>query len=166
MRVPEAPLHGDLTVIRPATADDVDLLVCWHADPEVAGYWNREIFTRDEMLARLARSDVDPYIVLEVGEPVGYLQAWFDDDTSGEGGLDMFLIPHARDRGLGPDAARVLARWLLTAGGIRRVAVDPYVSNERGIRAWTKAGFRPIEELGCDDEHHETWLLMVLEATS
>ena len=78
-------------------------------------------------------------------------------------GLDMFLTPAARNRGLGPDAARALALWLLTAGGVSRVTVDPYASNERGVRAWTKAGFRIVERRHPDHDHSEAWLLMVMD---
>ncbi len=158
-RVPDAALRGQLVVVRPGVADDADLLVAWHADPEVAPYWDNKVFTREEMLVRLARPDVDPYIVEESGEPIGYLQAWFDNSI-GDAGLDMFLIPRARDGGLGPDAARTLARWLLTSGVRYRLTVDPYLSNKRAIRAWTKAGFRPVAQREPDHEHTEAWLLM------
>jgi aminoglycoside 6'-N-acetyltransferase len=163
MRAPDDPLIGELTVVRRATADDVDLLVAWHADPEVSRYWDEETFTREEMMLRLARPDVDSYIVEEDHEPVGYIQAWFEDDSPDDGGLDMFLIPSARGRGLGPDSARSLARWLLTTGGRHRITVDPYLSNERAIRAWTKAGFRPLEEHDADHEHVSPWLLMSVD---
>jgi RimJ/RimL family protein N-acetyltransferase len=75
----------------------------------------------------------------------------------------MFLIPNARDRGLGPDAARTLARWLLTSGPSRRLTVDPYRANERAVRAWMKAGFRPVEERESDSRHAEPWLLMTVD---
>lgn len=123
-------------------------------------YWDDETFTREEMLIRLARADVDHYIVMENREPVGYVQAWFEDDPSGTGGFDMFLIPSARDRGLGPDAARTLARWLLAHGAVRRLTVDPYLSNERAIAAWKKAGFERVDERTPDGEHTQAWLLM------
>ncbi len=162
-RSPDALLIGALTVVRRATEDDVDLLVSWHLDPDVARYWDGETYTREEMVRSLARPDVDPYIVEAAGEPVGYLQAWFADDLPGEAGLDMFLIPDARHRGLGPDAARTLADWLLHAGGRERVTADPYVSNERAIRAWAKAGFRFIQEREPDDEHTGSWLLLAAD---
>src|SRR4051794_23502517 len=63
-------IRGDATLIRRARDADADLLVAWHDDPEVARYWDEERFTRDEMLGRLARSDVDPYIVEAGGVPV------------------------------------------------------------------------------------------------
>ncbi len=149
--------------MRRATDHDADLLVSWHLDPDVSRYWDGETYTREEMVGSLARSDVDPYIVEEAGRPVGYLQAWFADDLPGEAGLDMFLIPAARDRGLGADAARTLADWLLGAGRRERVTADPYASNARAIRAWAKAGFRFIEERAPDDEHTEPWLLLATD---
>jgi aminoglycoside 6'-N-acetyltransferase len=134
------PLRGRLTVVRPATDDDADLLVTWHTDPEVSRYWDDETFTRDEVLARLHREPVDAWIVEADGEPVGYLQSWWEDDGPRRGGLDGFLVPGARGRGLMPDAARVLAESLLEAGW-QYVTVDPYAWNDAAIRAWAKAGF-------------------------
>jgi aminoglycoside 6'-N-acetyltransferase len=150
-------VRGRLTVVRPATQADADLLVEWHADPEVGRFWDDETYTREEMLERLRRSDVDPFVVEADGEPVGYLQAWHEGDD-GEAGLDMFLVPGARGRGLGPDAARALARQLVERGW--RVTVDPYVWNGAAIRAWRRAGFSDIEERQPDEEHTSRWLLM------
>ena len=82
----------------------------------MARYWDDETFTHEEMLERLARGDVDAFIVEEGGRPVGYLQTWREGDA---GGLDMFLIPDARGRGLGPDAARAVATELMRTGAGR-----------------------------------------------
>lgn len=158
-RRPNAPLRGERTVIRPARTTDVEMLVRWHADPEVAPYWDGKTYTHEQIRERLERPHVDAYVVEADGQPVGYLQAWFGE-TADVGGLDMFLIPSARGHGIGPDAARTLAGYLLDQGGRLRVTVDPYLSNERAVDGWTKAGFRPIEECEPDDEHLERWLLM------
>ena len=155
-------LHGRLTVVRTATDEDADLLVGWHADPEVARFWDDETYTREEMLAELQLSDVDPFIVEADGEPVGYIQSWHEGDDA-EGGIDMFLVPDARGRGLGPDAARALARHLREERGWRRVTVDPYLWNDAGIRAWRRAGFRDVEEREPDDARTSRWLLMEFE---
>jgi aminoglycoside 6'-N-acetyltransferase len=159
-RVPESPIHGELTSIRSATADDIDLLVRWHLDPEVARYWDGTTYTHEQMRDELARPDVDAYIVESDEVPVGYLQAWFGGDATAESGLDMFLIPEARGRGLGPDAARTLATWLISTLQIPHLIVDPYLSNPRGIRAWAKAGFEPVGERAAEEHHSEAWLLM------
>jgi aminoglycoside 6'-N-acetyltransferase len=154
LRVP-----GRLTVVREATEDDADLLVAWHADPDVARFWDGETFTHAEMLDRLRRRDVQPFVVEADGEPVGYLQAWHEGDDR-VGGIDMFLVPDARGRGLGPDAARALAIHLRDERGWRRVTVDPYLWNEAAVRAWRRAGFRDVDEHEPDDEHTASWLLM------
>jgi aminoglycoside 6'-N-acetyltransferase len=140
---------------------DAPLLTAWHADPEVSRYWDDETFTVDEVRERLARADVDAWIVEADGEPVGYLQSWRAGAT---GGLDGFLVPAARGRGLMPDAARVLAGALL-AGGWPEVTVDPYASNDRAVRAWEKAGFVEISRHPPDEEHPADWILMRFDAT-
>jgi aminoglycoside 6'-N-acetyltransferase len=157
--------RGRLTQVRPATEDDADLLVAWHADPDVSRYWDGETFTRDELLDRLSRADVDSYIVEVGGSPVGFVQAWRENDDPLRGGIDMFLAPEARGRGLGPDAARTLAEALL-ASGWTRVTVDPYAWNEPAIRAWRRAGFVDVETRPADDEHTSSWLLMEFQSAS
>lgn len=151
-------VHGSLTTVRPATLGDVDLLVGWHADPDVSRYWDDEVFTHEEMKARLERDGVDAFVVEASGVPVGYVQAWTDDERSG--GLDVFLIPNARGRGLGPDAGRALARHLRDDRGWDPVTVDPYIWNGAAVRAWRRAGFEPVEEYEPDAEHAARWLLM------
>ena len=139
--------------MRPAGEGDVDRLVAWHADPEVARYWNDETFSRAEMVERLAREDVEAWIVEEHDQPVGYLQVHPD-------GLDMFLIPSARRRGLGPDAARAMAEHLVRERGRGRVTVDPYAWNEGAVRAWERAGFVEISRHDAGGEYTAPWILM------
>jgi len=140
--------------------DDVDMLVAWHADPDVSRFWDDEMFTREQMLERLRRPNVDAFVVEADGNPVGYLQAWWDEEAPLEGGIDMFLIPEARGRGIGPDATRAVVRHLLDDRGWTRVTVDPYAWNEPAIRAWRKAGFVEVETRAADDEHTSAWLLL------
>ena len=72
----------------------------------------------------------------------------------------MFLVPTARGRGLGPDAARAMARHLLDERGWARVTVDPYAWNEPAIRAWRSAGFVAVSRHPPDEEHTAAWVLM------
>lgn len=167
---------------RPATDDDVALLVRWHADPDVSRYWDDETFTDDEMQRRLARPDVDRWVIEDDGEPVGLLQSWWEPEPpagvdspepaiSGvadlrgagaalRGGIDGFLIPTARGRGVMPVIARRLAADLLERGWVE-VTVDPYEWNERAIRGWEKAGFVEVSRGHEPDEDHSAeWVLM------
>jgi aminoglycoside 6'-N-acetyltransferase len=145
---------------RAATEADVPLLVDWHADPEVSRYWDGETFTLDEMRGRLARPDVDTWIVEAEGEPVGLIQSWWEADPPRRGGIDGFLVPSARGRGIMPAVARMLAFDLL-AQGWAEVTVDPYEWNERAIRGWEKAGFVEVSRGHAPDEDHSAeWVLM------
>ena len=147
-------VHGTQTSLRRATNDDVTRLVAWHNDPDVARYWDDERFTDAEMRERLARPGVEAWIVEAEDEPIGYLQVH-------SMGLDMFLIPSARGRGLGPDAARAMTEHLLDERGWTRVTVDPYMWNEQALRAWRKAGFVEVSSgRAPDDDHASEWLLM------
>ena len=149
-----------MTVVRPVEEDEADLLVRRHADPEVSRYWDGETFTREEMLARLRREHVESFLVEEQGRPIGYLQVWREGAA---GGIDMFLVPGARGRGLGPDAARAVARHLRDVRGWPRVTVDPYLWNQGAVRAWSRAGFRAVAEGEPDADHTARWLLMEFE---
>jgi aminoglycoside 6'-N-acetyltransferase len=144
---------------RAAGHDDVPLLVAMYADPEVSRYWDGRAYDAEEMHARLDRADVDAWIVEEDGEPVGYLQSWWEDDEPRRGGLDGFLIPAARGRGIMPTVARRLAERLLDEGWLS-VTVDPYAWNERALRGWAKAGFVEESRHPSDDEHTAEWVLM------
>ena len=150
---------------RAATEADVPLLVGWHADPEVLRYWDGETFTDDEMHERLARPDVDMWILEDGGEPVGLLQSWREPDPPKRGGLDGFLIASARGRGIMPAIARRLATDLI-ADGWTEVTVDPYEWNERAIRGWQKAGFAEVSRHPPGEEHTASWVLMHFEEVS
>jgi aminoglycoside 6'-N-acetyltransferase len=155
-------IRGERTSLRPASDDDLDLLVGWLADPEVYRWWEGRPLSQDEvtdLYTGRRRPEVDPFIIEADGVPVGYLQVWEGTETSG--GIDMFLVPQARGRGLGPDAARAAASFLLDDRGWTEVTVDPLVDNHRAIRAFERAGFAPEgEEL--DDETGKRILRMVV----
>jgi aminoglycoside 6'-N-acetyltransferase len=144
-------IRGERTSLRPASDDDLDQLVGWLADPEVYRWWEGRPLSRDEVADVYTghrRPEVEPFIIEADGVPVGYLQVWQGTETSG--GIDLFLVPEARGRGLGPDAARAAASFLLDHRGWSEVTVDP-VDNLRAIRAFERAGFSSqSEEL--DDE--------------
>ncbi|HEV8622140.1 MAG TPA: GNAT family N-acetyltransferase [Actinomycetota bacterium] len=145
-------IRGERTSLRPASDDDLDQLVGWLADPEVYRWWEGRPLSRDEVADVYTghrRPEVEPFIIEADGVPVGYLQVWQGTETSG--GIDLFLVPEARGRGLGPDAARAAASFLLDHRGWSEVTVDPVVDNLRAIRAFERAGFSSqSEEL--DDE--------------
>jgi aminoglycoside 6'-N-acetyltransferase len=155
-------IRGERTSLRPTSDDDLDLLVGWLADPEVYRWWDGSPLSRDEVAdvyTGRRRPEVEPFIIEADDVPVGYLQVWQGTETSG--GIDMFLVPEARGRGLGPDAARAAARFLLDRRGWTEVTVDPVVDNLRAIRAFERAGFSSQRE-ELDDETGKRILRMVV----
>ncbi|MEX0762137.1 MAG: GNAT family N-acetyltransferase [Dehalococcoidia bacterium] len=157
-------IRGEVTVIRPLVSTDVDLMIAWFSDPEVYRWWDGYPKSREEVEKEFAGgrdSDMEPFIIEANGEPIGYIQYWIETDSSG--GIDMFLVPSAREQGLGPDAARAMVRYLTGELRWRRVTVDPAMGNARAIRAWSKAGF--IAEREMPDHPDGPALLMAIEAT-
>ena len=134
----------------------------WHADPDVNRYWDRRPLTHEEVAAKYLGTrapEVRCFIIqAEKRAPIGFIQYAYLE-PAGDVGLDMFLIPNFRDRGLGPKVAYFLAQHLLTTGAAQRVTVDPLLSNQRAIRAWNKAGFREISPVDQGD-HGEPAILM------
>jgi len=72
----------------------------------------------------------------------------------------MFLIPSARGRSLGPDAARAMAEHLVHERGRERVTVDPYAWNEGAVRAWRRVGFVEVSRHEAGGEYAAPWILM------
>jgi aminoglycoside 6'-N-acetyltransferase len=167
----EAPSRGDSirgkhTSLRPAVDADLDLLTRWFADPDVYLWWGGEPIGGDRVSADYTghRSpDVESFIVEAEGGPIGFLQYWRATERSG--GIDMFLVPEARQQGLGPDAARATADFLLHELGWTEVTVDPLTDNDRAIRAFARAGFIAERE-GRDEETGKPCLIMVMRRST
>lgn len=156
------PIRGKYTSLRPAGDADLDLLAGWFADPDVYLWWGGGRLRRDQVSAYYTghRSpEVESFIVEAEGSPIGFLQYWRGTERSG--GVDMFLVPEARGRGLGPDAARATADFLLHELGWTEVTVDPLTDNDRAIRAFARAGF-VAERESRDEETGKPCLIMVM----
>ena len=58
--------------------------------------------------------------------------------------IDVFLDPAVHGRGLGTEVVRRVARHLIEERGHHRITIDPAAANAAAIRAYEKAGFRPV----------------------
>lgn len=158
-------IAGNDFIIRPTSPSDMALLLRWHADPEVYGFWERRPLTEQEIQEKYLGArlpDVRCFIIeAPPGDPVGFIED-SDLDEPGEVGIDMFLIPRARGAGLGPRVARHLAQHVLDTTAAERVTVDPLVANERAVAAWRKAGFHEVARID-EGDHGEPALLMAFE---
>ena len=81
--------------------------------------------------------------------------------------IDIVLAERAQRRGLGPDAIRTLARYLVQERGHHRLTIDPAAGNAAAIRAYEKVGFRRVGVMraswrGPDGGWHDTLLMDLL----
>ena len=137
-------LRGGSVVLRFLRAEDIPRLVEIGREPEVARWWTS--LTTEKLTAKAAgRDDATGIAVLADGELVGMIQFHEEDDVEyRSAGIDIFLSSEVHGRGLGTDAVRTLARWLVRERGHHRVTIDPAVENPAAVRAYEKVGFRPV----------------------
>lgn len=126
-------LRGDKVVLRSVAAGESEVLGRIVREPEVAAWWSPpEDF--EGMLA----------VVFE-GEVIGAVQfAEESDPEFRRAGIDIFLTARHHGKGLGTDAVRTLARWLVHERGHHRLTIDPAAANTAAIRSYRKVGFQPV----------------------
>jgi aminoglycoside 6'-N-acetyltransferase len=157
-------LRGALVTLRPATADDVPVLVAIRTTAEVRRWWGEE-----EDFAAAVTDDLDQTFVIEHdGRVVGAIQ-WYEEEDPmyRHAGMDIYLDPASTGQGLGTDAVRTLARHLIDDLGHHRLVIDPAAHNTAAIRAYEKVGFRPVGvlrryERGADGTFHDGLLMDLL----
>ena len=111
----------------------------------------------------------DTAFVIEIdGVVVGSIQCSEEPDPDYRHAvLDLFVDTAHQGGGLGPDAIRTAARWLIEERGHHRLTIDPSAANERAIAAYRRVGFRPVGvmrryERGPDGTWHDGLLMDLL----
>ncbi|RUW31864.1 MAG: N-acetyltransferase [Mesorhizobium sp.] len=138
---------------RPVTEADLPMIAGWLAEPHVAEWWDDPEKEIAEIRAHLSSVSVEPLIVELDGRPVAYLQSYdphleddhpYADQPFGTLGIDLSIgPPELVGIGHGPAIVRQFVEELFEEGA-PRVIIDPHPDNGRAIRAYEKAGFRPI----------------------
>jgi aminoglycoside 6'-N-acetyltransferase len=139
---------------RPVVAEDLPMLAGWLDEPHVAQWWDDVEDKVAEIREAMAAASTEPFVVTLNGRPIGYIQAYdphaeFDhpyrDQPPGTRGIDQFIgEPHLVGQGHGPRFVAAFLERLFKAGA-PRVITDPDPANARAIRAYVKAGFRPLD---------------------
>ncbi len=144
--------------LRPMRVADIDLLVEWDEDPDVASAlggrsadwfdWPTEL-GRDVAWRELLIAEVE-------GRPVGFVQLldaardeshYWGDVEPGTWALDIWIgAPGDRGRGLGAQVMRAAMTRLVEHHGAESVMIDPQVDNRRAIAFYTRLGFRSLGE--------------------
>jgi aminoglycoside 6'-N-acetyltransferase len=162
-------LAGDLVTLRPLRPEDREALIAVLSDPSVVAIWDTRgpEHSADETLA--GHPGWTPWAIEVDGELAGSIQASKnDDDDYKSAGIDIYIASRFQGRGIGTDAVRTLARYLLEQRGHFRLTIDPAASNARAIRTYEKVGFKPVGvmrqyERGLDGTYHDGLLMDLLK---
>jgi aminoglycoside 6'-N-acetyltransferase len=161
-------LAGERVTLRPGTPADADTLRDILAEPSVSRWWG-EPDSREDIAADLSVTGDTVLLVIEVDQEVaGGIQYFEESDPAyRHAGIDLFLAERFQGRGLGVDAIRTLARFLIDVRGHHRLTIDPAATNERAIRSYEKVGFRRVGtmrkyERAPDGTFHDGLLLDLL----
>ncbi len=148
------PLDGVRVHLRPAVSTDVPAIVAIISDEGVVPWWQAPDPQKDA--AELV-DDVELafWMIEDAGVPVGIIFASEETDPQyRHAGIDIALAEAGRGRGLGADAVRTVARWLIDVRGHLRLTIDPSAANERAIAVYASVGFRPVGRMRA----YERWL--------
>ena len=144
-------IDGDRVRLRRAHADDLPVLLDLLAEGSVAR-WQQD-GSRTELVDLLtapsgedANSGETTVFVAELDdEVVGLLDATEQRHPDHpHANLAVCLRTSAQGRGLGTDAVRTLARWLIDRRGHHRLTVAPAADDPAAIACYRTAGFRPV----------------------
>ncbi|MDX3930157.1 MAG: GNAT family N-acetyltransferase [Shinella sp.] len=140
------------------------LLSKWLNEPHMREWWgdpDEELgFIRDMVDGK---DTTRPFLIMLDGEPVGYIQYWFVGHHQNEAwmkdnpwlaelpsetvGVDLSIGKADRlSAGIGSAALKTFVA-MLRALGHETIIIDPDPANARAVRAYAKAGFRPVPEL-------------------
>ena len=140
-----ALLRGRNIVLRPLRADDVERVAQIQVEPGVARWWgppNKAELRRQAIGSEDAEKAL---AIVREGELVGLIQYHEQNEPDfRHAGIDVFLAGRAQGQGLGTDAVRTLARYLIDERGHHRLTIDPAAKNAAVIRAYQKVGFRAV----------------------
>jgi aminoglycoside 6'-N-acetyltransferase len=138
-------LQGKWVTLRPAVAEDVPELAAIRATPEVYSRWSGGEDLEAEIAEDLTDTDAERLAIELEGRVVGLIQ-WSEEDDPmyRHAGMDLFLAPDVHGRGLGTDAVRTLARYLIEERGHHRLVIDPAADNTAAIACYAKVGFKPV----------------------
>lgn len=161
-RPPEPP--GPAVGVRPATADDADLLLAWRNDPTTRAV-SRQQDAVDRpahvawLEASLRRPDRHLLVGRTDGRPVGTVR--WDDRGDGEWEVSITVAPEARGRRVAPSLLAAAELWLASRYGsaLRGYLAVLHEGNTASRRLFVGAGYAP--DLPPDDAGFERWVRSV-----
>ena len=146
------PLTTDRLTLRTYLPGDVDALMAYYSDPDVARYllddpWTED-YARKEVERRLYRTGLDSearslaVVVEHEGEVIGDLAIWLNDGTGGKAEIGWVFAPQAAGKGFAAEAAAALIDAAFTHHGLHRIEAQMDARNEASARLCERLGMR------------------------
>jgi aminoglycoside 6'-N-acetyltransferase len=161
-------LRGEQVTLRPIRPEDRDALLEVLSDPSVVAIWDTRGPEASVAETMAGHPNWTPWAIEVDGELAGSIQASeADDEDYKSAGIDIYMHSRFQNRGIGTDAVRTLARYLIEVRGHHRLTIDPAADNARAIRTYEKVGFKPVGvmrryERGHDGTYHDGLLMDML----
>ena len=109
------PLDGAGIHLRPATAADDPALATILRDPTVGAWWQAPDVEAD-VAELLDDNELAIWLIEEAGTVLGLIMAGEETDPMyRHASIDIAIVAAGQGRGLGSDAVRTVARWLIDA---------------------------------------------------
>jgi RimJ/RimL family protein N-acetyltransferase len=170
-------LRGDLVDLRPIDRAHIDAYLRWMNDTEVTRHleMGRHPLTREmeeDWFDRVARSDdtllFGIHVRAEDGRLIGNCSLSKPHPRHRSSGFGIVIgEKDAWGRGYGTDALRTLCRFGFEELNCHRIELWVFDDNERGIRAYAKAGFveegRRRESVFAAGRYGDAILMSILE---
>lgn len=160
-------IRGEQVVLRPADVNDTESLTRILRSPEVSQWWGKwdESRVQKEILDD---KETTTFMVLAGDDIAGLIQ--YGEETDPEyrhANIDISLAPQFHGRGIGADAVRTMAKYLIEKRGQHRLTIDPATHNSAAIACYEKVGFKPVGvmrkyERGPDGTFHDGLLMDLL----
>jgi len=142
--------HFDL---RETTLNDGDVSIrpCDEYDAATLGKWFSDDGIDRWQLRTVDEFTIWPFMIALDGTDAGFLQTW--RMTNGTAGLEIFISPDYRRRGIAARVLRLMARHLREALRWEKVTIEPHSDDAPAIACFTKAGFEDRGVRRDDGDH-------------
>src|SRR5262245_32195327 len=128
-------LRGTRLLLRPVNQDDLPRLLGILREPNVARHWSQpdDDFDRHELLSGDdpdGAERITTFVITVNDETIGWIAGWekLHRDYR-QAGIDLFLSTKHQRRGFGPEAIRLVCRFLFEERGHHRITIDPAADN-------------------------------------
>ncbi|MFE5307086.1 GNAT family N-acetyltransferase [Isoptericola sp. NPDC056605] len=146
------PVTTGRLVLRAHRAEDLEPLLAYYADPEVARYLLEEPWTPDvgeaQLAKRLARTSIDEpgsalaLVVEHDGQVVGDVALWTTGDTVSRGEIGWVFHPDHTGQGYATEAVRAVLDLAFGFYRMHRVVAQLDARNEPSARLCERVGMR------------------------